>query len=60
MDPWCTDNRTDSDKQSVDDFSNSFEDNFIPTVSDTLPDSKHYLETLGEILTTVFSLTTRI
>lgn len=48
MDPWCTDKTADSDSKSEELFSHSFEDNFKPTVGDTLPDSKYYLATLGE------------
>lgn len=49
MDPWSS--SPNSSESSFDDSCNitadSFEDNFKPTVSDTLPDSKQYLETLG-------------
>lgn len=48
MDPWLADKRSESDEETSE-YSNSFEDNFKPTVSDTLPDSKHYLEILGTL-----------
>lgn len=47
MDPWLTDQTSEREDESLADFTHSFEDNFKPTVGDTLPDSKHYLEILG-------------
>lgn len=44
MDPWCTNNSTSNVNLSHD----SFEDNFKPSVSESLPDSQQYLEILGK------------
>lgn len=49
MDPWKSIDESSEDCNSKDSIL-CFEDNFKPLVSDTLPDSKEYLASLGEYI----------
>lgn len=49
MDPWLAGKNSESEEEICQNIANTFEDDFKPTVSDTLPDSEHYLQTLGSI-----------